>query len=727
MTIKRRLLGLGLVALLGAGVLVPAVALGSEPEVPFWSVAGSRLASGTRSATIGNVAGVNAALRSEIESSEVEIRCETETLAGGSIEGSQTKQAGKASGTLEMSGCKLFLKEGEAFVEDVECTVPAIKSNPLNGALWLEGKKGEGTTAVVVFESKTSPLAKITISGCALEGSYSLAGSFAVRLLPQNEEFEFIQWLMPETAIATAWRPPGEEGEKKVGLTLEGNAATLQGEMKVELASHEVFGGGTEPTAAIEAPFWGLEHKRLNLGEEEELKEAEVPRPPTAENAKLSWKLKGTEVETRCGKVTVGNPKIEGSLNQHDGKFKAKSIKLSECTLFAKEKGEFIEQTTCEVPAFETNKLSGKLWLVGFKKERGKKPVLVLGPESLTAGKSVLATEAIKNRGSEKCPFLEESYAIEGSFLVRLTPENAETKVLELGITESATHVWQSAEQEAEKQVVLSHGSERIFVNMPNISLQPKSGQMLGGGSSGVGTMGPGPFWHHREVGAKGEGSKIEAKAPEGFLGTGEEQRLRATISKEPIEIAIKSVQIKGAIYNNALQGQVKVELIYAQPMLIKPALKECTVTVGESNIVRLKGHLMWKWNGTQKQLEEGAPTAQNPDMVLSATEIESGAKEIPKGEITKVVLKGSGCAILAGSYKVEGSQTGLLSPSSTEVWSSTLSVRTLESSEFLQHFWNGNAFAGVKTGMLFAGNAASLIGQMTMKASQEVAIFENK
>ncbi len=68
-----------------------------------------------------------------------------------------------------------------------------------------------------------------------------------------------------------------------------------------------------------------------------------------------------------------------------------------------------------------------------------------------------------------------------------MNPENAETKVLELSITESAAHVWQSAEQEAEKQVVLFHGSERIFISIPTINLQPKSGQMFGGGSKGVG------------------------------------------------------------------------------------------------------------------------------------------------------------------------------------------------------------------------------------------------
>jgi hypothetical protein len=723
MTIKRRLLSLGLVALLGACMLVPAAA--TATEVPFWSVAGSRLASGSKTATIGNVAGVKASLRSHIETTEVEIRCESEALKEGAIEGSEAKHAGKASGTLELATCKLFLKEGEVFVEDAECTIPTIKSNPLKGALWLEGKKGEGETTVAVFEPKEAPIAKIAINGCALEGAYSLTGSFAARLIPQNEEFEFIQLLSPETAIATVWRPAGEEGEAKAGLELEGNAATLQGEMKVELGSHEVFDGGTAPVAGVEAPFWGVANKRLNLGEEEELKEPEGPHPPSGEAAKLSWKLKGTEVETRCLRGAVIRPRIIGSLNQHDGRFTAKSLKLSECTFFANEKGVLVEQTTCQVPGFVSNPLSGKLWLAGFKTERGKKPVLVLGPESLTAGKSVLGTISIKNKGSEKCPYLEESYAVEGSFLTRLSPENAETKVLELSITESALHVWQSAEQEAEKQVVLFHSSERIYVNIPTFSLQPKDGQTWGGGSTGVGTPGPGPFWHHRANSKEGMGSKIEAKTPESFSGEGGEQRLRATIATEPIEIVSKSVIVKGTISNNTLQGQVKTELTYAAPTLVKPALKECAVTIGESNVVRLKGHLMWKWNGTQKQLEEGTPTAQKPDLVFAQAEIENGATGLPKGELTKVALKGAGCSVLAGTFKIEGSQVGLPSPSSLEVWSNTLSVSTTEASESLQHFWNGGAFIGVKAGMLFGGNPASIIGQTTLKSGQEVAVFE--
>jgi hypothetical protein len=517
------LLALALAGLLAAGMLAATAAWGTEPEVPFWNVAGTRLASGSRSASIVNVAQMKAALRSHIETTEIEIRCESEALHEAAIEGSEAKHAGKASGTLELASCKLYIKEGEAFVEDAECTVPTIKSVPLDGSLWLAGKKGEGDTAVVLFEPKESPLAKITVSGCALEGSYALTGDFAASLLPQNEEFEYIQWVQsPQAVIEKVWQP-GETNEKTVGLALEGNTATLQGEVKVELTSHELFGGGSAPVAGIEAPFWGLEHKRLNVQEEEELKEGEVPRPPSTETNKLSWKLKGTEVETKCGKTAYVGPRVIGSFSQHDGRFAVKAIKLSECTFFAKEKGEFIEQKACQVPTISFNTLSGKMWLLGFSSGRGTKPVLVLVPENLTGGKAVLGTIAVLNRGSEKCPYLEESYAVEGGLITHMIPENVEAKALELSITESAGHVYQPAEQQAEKQVVVSHGSERFFISMPSVALQPKSGRQLGGGSTGIGenpftaTNGkPTGAFKSGKVVLEGGGATLECASSEG-------------------------------------------------------------------------------------------------------------------------------------------------------------------------------------------------------------------
>jgi hypothetical protein len=235
-----------------------------------------------------------------------------------------------------------------------------------------------------------------------------------------------------------------------------------------------------------------------------------------------------------------------------------------------------------------------------------------------------------------------------------------------------------------------------------------------------------GPFWHHRAVGGEGEGAKIEPAGAESFKGEGGEQILAGKLSTEPVEIVSKSVQVKGAIFNNALQGQIKLELIYNQPTLVKPALKECTVVVGEKNIVVVKGHLMWKWNGEKKQLEEPTQEAQKPDLAFTPAEIAEGATTLPTGVFTTITLKGSGCGVLAGTFKVEGSDVGLPSPSNVKEWSTKLSVRTIPGENLLQHFWNGKEFIGAKVGLIFGGNTSSLIGQTKTTANQqEIAVFE--
>jgi hypothetical protein len=740
LAVQARRFILVLVSLMAAGLIASGTAAAAEPEVPFWNVAGHRLESGTRSASIVNANGVKTTLRSQIKGKEVEIQCEKGALAEGVIEGSQAKHAGKAAGALELSGCKLFAKEGSEFKENKGCAVEAIKSAKLSGNLWLEGKKGEGSSAVVVFESKESPFAKVAISntgGCDFTGNYGLSGSFAVMLMPQNEEFQYIQWVLPETAIASAWRPPGEEGETKVGLKLEGNAATLQGEMKIELTSLEVFGGGVEPMAAIEAPFWGVDHKRLQNEEEDELEETteEPGPPPAAEASKLAWKIKSTEVETRCNKVGISGARIVGSLGQHDGKFKATSMNFGECSFWAKEKGSFVEQTECEVPAFSTNSLVGKLWLLGFRKERHKKPRLVLEPTSLTGGKPVIVNETIKPKSGGKCTLVEkeEKFPIEGAMPMQTNPENSEKRVLALLLSESSAHVWQSAEQEAEKQVVIANGKERIFIKIPKINVKPKkhapseegAEEVFGDGSSGIGTSGPGPFWLHR-ASSKEAGTEIESGAPESISGEATEQKLKATLDAGAFELSTSSVALKGTLFDNAMQGQATVTLAYSSPKLIKPVLKECTVTIGEKNESKMVGHLVWKWNGEVNQLTEGSPTAQAPALALTASELGSEAVELPKGTLTTLTLKGSGCGIFAGTFPVVGNLLGFVSPWTIGAWSTSHSLNTTEAGESLQHFWNGNEFIGASTGMTLAGGSAVIVGQVPFHTTEEVSIAES-
>jgi hypothetical protein len=251
---------------------------------------------------------------------------------------------------------------------------------------------------------------------------------------------------------------------------------------------------------------------------------------------------------------------------------------------------------------------------------------------------------------------------------------------------------------------------------------------LAGSVMAGTASAAAGPFWHHRAVGAEGEGAKVEANAPESFKGKGGEQTLTGTFGGETVEVRAPSVQVKGAVFNNSLQGQVKLEIVYNQPEVLKPAAKPCSVVIGAKNIVVVKGHLMWKWNGEAKQLTEEPQTAgQKPDLVFTPLELATGATTLPAGEFTSLTFTGSGCGVLPGGpRKVSGSEVGLPSPANVNEWSKKLAVRTLPGKEFEQHFWNGTAFEGVKAGLEFTGATANLVGQTEVEAAQqELAVFE--
>jgi hypothetical protein len=251
-----------------------------------------------------------------------------------------------------------------------------------------------------------------------------------------------------------------------------------------------------------------------------------------------------------------------------------------------------------------------------------------------------------------------------------------------------------------------------------------------------------GPFWLHREVGGK-EGTKV--KNPENFSGIGGEQKLQGNVSGTEIEITSKSLQVKGAILNGEHQGQIKIELVYNQPTLIKPALKECNVIVNTNNIVIVKGHLMWKWNGEKKQLEEQPQEAQNWDIGFTAVEPQQQEPQPTKppdwrklGIFAEILLTGKGCSVLAGKQLVQGSEVGIPNLAHLNEFSKKLSVRTLPSGTlkeelaekplegFLQHYWGGKSFEPVVMGLTFAGSSANLIGQTEVEAAQqEIAVSE--
>jgi hypothetical protein len=247
---------------------------------------------------------------------------------------------------------------------------------------------------------------------------------------------------------------------------------------------------------------------------------------------------------------------------------------------------------------------------------------------------------------------------------------------------------------------------------------------LMGSVGSGAAYAEAGPYFHVRAVGEKGAGEGVSETNPLEVQGEGGEQVLNGEVATTKVEIAAKSVQVKGVLYNVKLQGQVKLLLKYVEPRLVKPALKECEVKLGVNNEVKTEGHLAWKWNGETKQLEEKPQVSQKPDLIFTPAPLEVGAKELPKGSDTTVTFKGSGCGVLVGVSKIGESQSALPKLANLEEWSKEPAIASPGWKR--QHFWNGKESIGAETGLTLGGNPATLAGSMQIKApGTEVAIFE--
>jgi hypothetical protein len=239
-----------------------------------------------------------------------------------------------------------------------------------------------------------------------------------------------------------------------------------------------------------------------------------------------------------------------------------------------------------------------------------------------------------------------------------------------------------------------------------------------------------GPSFHMRGAGEKGEGEYIGGSTPLEVQGEGGEQTLKGTIGTTPVVLKSPGVKITGSIWDNSLQGQMKLELKYSPITIVEPKLKECSVEMftqkGAKNTVFTEGHLAWTWDGTKTQLQEKSQLAQKPDIIFTppGTQIQEGATELPKGTFAEVKFTGAGCGVLAGIFKTSGSSVGSLKPAKVEEWGKALTVNTAEGTA-KQHFWNGKEFIGVEAGLVFAVNPASLIGETKIHpVNQEIAIF---
>jgi hypothetical protein len=234
-----------------------------------------------------------------------------------------------------------------------------------------------------------------------------------------------------------------------------------------------------------------------------------------------------------------------------------------------------------------------------------------------------------------------------------------------------------------------------------------------------------GPFWHHRAVGAKGEGTKIEEKEPEIVKGKSGEQSLESLIGgTKVVVVSPRENPFEDRFFNISWQGQIEQTSEWIHPELTQPSLKGCEVKINNNNQIKTIEHLAWKWNGTKKQLELKPQVAeQGWDLVVLPEPMNEGETKLPSGTFATVSLNGEGCGVLRGKYAVKGSVSATSSLQNTEEWS-TAAVASYPGWK-QQHIWNGKEFIGVEPALTVDEAPATLRGSVPTKTTQELAVFE--
>jgi hypothetical protein len=238
-----------------------------------------------------------------------------------------------------------------------------------------------------------------------------------------------------------------------------------------------------------------------------------------------------------------------------------------------------------------------------------------------------------------------------------------------------------------------------------------------------------GPYCHHREVGTKTEGEKIEEKSPEQFKTEGAEQKFEGEVGGAKIEVVAKHTQAKGIIYNNPDQCQSKVELQFKE--LSVTGVSGCSVVVNGNNIIKLYGHRAWSYNGETKQLEEKPQLNQKLVWIFTPVELLQEKEELPNATFATLKFSGVECVLAGVTVEAKGTAGAESKPEAVEVWG-TKEEQIYTKGEVWLHFWNGKKFVPAKTGITLAGKAAAYVGVLKLettghqqKPAQEVADYE--
>lgn len=250
-------------------------------------------------------------------------------------------------------------------------------------------------------------------------------------------------------------------------------------------------------------------------------------------------------------------------------------------------------------------------------------------------------------------------------------------------------------------------------------------------------SAGPGPFWLQKKVNdCCSAGWKITAQSPEKFQAKSGRSVLKAKIVAIPVEIICNKDRAGGIIYNNGLQGQMKISVSFTE--CVVTGLKGCTVA--EPIQFNANGHLMWKWNGTPKQLSEQPQREQVPDLLFYGGEIQQGAKSLEEGkEFVPIKISGETCAVKE-TFVAKGFESADVTP-----WTMQFENQMGPQTEFVerlfvgftpgpheQHFWNGLEQVGLRTALHLGVEPATFTSQEELgpfytqkNEQQKVAISE--
>jgi hypothetical protein len=252
-------------------------------------------------------------------------------------------------------------------------------------------------------------------------------------------------------------------------------------------------------------------------------------------------------------------------------------------------------------------------------------------------------------------------------------------------------------------------------------------------------SAGPGPFWLQKKVNDNSSaGWKIAAQSPEKFQGKSGKAVLKSKILGIAIEIICNKDRSGGIIYNNGLQGQMKISVSFTECTIV--GLAKCKVN--EPIQFNANGHLMWKWNGTTAQLNERPQEKQVPDLLFYHGEIQQGTKALEEGaEFVTIRIGGEGCAVKeAEAFVAKGYESADVTP-----WTMQFANQMGPQTEFVdrlflgfapgpheQHFWNGQEQVPLVTELHLGVEKATFTNQAELgpfytqnNEQQKIAISE--